>query len=199
MEKGKFIVIEGIDGSGKSTLCKKISEKLQEKGIPVFLTFEPSTSIYGKKLRESFTKKERPGIKKELELFTLDRREHINNEVNPALEKGIAVVCDRYYFSTMAYQGAMGADPKEIRKENESLFPMPDLVIILVIKPEDAILRITKSRGEAPNNFEKLDYLKKVSGLFDAINPPPPILRLDSNMSPEMLTEKALEYIDKIL
>jgi len=199
MNKGKFIVIEGIDGSGKSTLCLKISEKLQKIGIPVFLTYEPSTSVYGKELRESFIKKERPGIQKELELFTLDRKEHIKNEINPALNKGITVICDRYYFSTMAYQGALGADPQKIRQENESLFPIPDLVIMLVINPDDAILRITKNRGEKPNNFEKIDYLKKVSKIFNSINPPPAILRLDATMSPEILSEKAFEHIEKIL
>lgn len=169
MKKGFFIVFEGIDGSGKTTLAKRVVQKLLADGFEAIFTYEPTNGKWGKKLRKSFTAHKRLSSEEELELFLKDRKDHIEQIIQPALKNGITVVCDRYYYSTMAYQGARGIDPKMIEKMNKEFAIEPDFVFILEIPPEKALNRIVKGRKEPLNNFEKLEYLKKVNKIFKGL------------------------------
>ena len=196
--KGKLIVLEGIDGAGKSTLAKNLYKSLLKEGRPSILTFEPTKGRYGAKLRESFLSKERLSPEKELELFVLDRKEHLRDVVLPALKEGKIVICDRYYFSTIAYQGARGMDTAKIRKINEEFAPPPHLLFIVELEPEEAVLRIKEKRGEAPNSFEGLKYLKRVDFIFKGF-PDPFIERLDGALSEEKLLEAAFEKVHSLL
>jgi dTMP kinase len=135
---------------------------------------------------------------KELEFFLKDRKEHVEKIIRPCLEQKKIVVCDRYYFSTMAYQGARGLDPEAIRKTNETFAPMPDLVLLLELDPEAAIKRIRKSRGEVPDNFEQLAYLKKVAGIFKSLSDPF-VARIDATLPPEELMNSAWDLISDLL
>jgi len=168
-KRGLFIVFEGIDGSGKTTLAKLLTEKLASKGHNVHFTYEPTHGTWGEKLRESFTANRRLDLKEELELFLKDRKDHVEQEIRPLLAKGSIIICDRYYYSTMAYQGARGMDTKIIEKANKAFAPEPDILFLLKIEPENALKRIRQGRKESPNNFEKLDYLKKVDKIFDGL------------------------------
>ncbi len=192
--KGCLIVIEGIDGSGKTTLAKRLYERLKEKGLPVIFTFEPTNGPWGRKLRQGFMAAARPSPEDELALFMKDREQHVREVLLPALEQGKIIICDRYYFSTMAYQGARGLDPEEIRKTNETFAPKPDLVILMVISPEEGIKRIKSGRGEDPNNMERLDYLRKVSDIFSGLDDPF-IRRLDASRPQGELEEQALRWV----
>ncbi len=159
-----LIVIEGIDGSGKTTMAKFIEEELKKRGYDVVVFKEPTNSEWGRRIRKAFKNRNlRP--EDELELFIKDRIWDVKYNILPALKAGKIVVMDRYYYSTIAYQGALGIDPDYIRKLNEKIAPKPDLVIILDIKPETALERI-RMRGDKPNRFEDLEYLRRVREIF---------------------------------
>ena len=159
-----LIAVEGIDGSGKTTIVKFLEEELRRMGYDVLSLKEPTDSEWGKKIRESFKDRSlKP--EEELELFLKDREFNVQNNILPALEAGKIVIMDRYYYSTIAYQGSLGLDIDEIRRLNEMIAPKPDLVIILDVHPEIALERI-RMRGDKPNRFEDLEYLKKVREIF---------------------------------
>jgi dTMP kinase len=195
-KRGFFIVVEGIDGTGKTTFVRNLGAALTGKGVRAVTTFEPTRGRYGIMLRESFSAPERLSPEEECRLFTLDREEHVRKFILPHLERGDTVICDRYYFSTMAYQGARGLDTEEIRKKNRSVAPEPDLLFILELDPELAAKRITAGRGEKLNNFEQVAYLDKVDRIFRAMTECY-IRRIDASMPPEEMAEKAMEEIDR--
>ena len=195
---GLLLVVEGIDGTGKSTLAKGLAQALKAKGYDAVLTFEPTYGTYGKKLRESFKSKRRLSPEEELRLFTQDRMEHVKNLIMPSLGRGKIVISDRYYLSTMAYQGARGLDPEKIRKENESFAPVPHLAILLCLEPEEALKRITQKRGEVPNSFETLEYLRRVKEIFDSLDLPF-LERLDASLPPVEILSKAMELVTPLV
>ena len=160
---GYLIVIEGIDGTGKSTQATMLAEALRKSGREVVQSFEPTNGPWGKKLRDSATTG-RLSIEDELEYFINDRREHVEQLIIPTIKSGGIVILDRYYFSTMAYQGARGIDPEAIRVRNETFAPQPDILIILDLDVDIALQRIGVRDGEA-NEFEKresLDFCRKL-------------------------------------
>ena len=160
---GYLIVIEGIDGTGKSTQATMLAEALRKSGREVVQSFEPTNGPWGKKLRESATTG-RLSIEDELEYFINDRREHVEELIIPTIKSGGIVILDRYYFSTMAYQGARGIDPEAIRAKNEIFAPQPDMLIILDLDVDIALQRIGVRDGAA-NEFDKresLDFCRKL-------------------------------------
>lgn len=161
---GQLIVIEGIDGTGKSTQATMLAEALRKSHEEVVQSFEPTNGPWGKKLRESATTG-RLSIEEELNYFIRDRREHVENVITPVMERGGIVILDRYYFSTMAYQGARGLDPRKIREQNEQFAPKPDILIILDLDVDTALQRIGVRDGQA-NEFEKRESLDFCRTLF---------------------------------
>ncbi len=190
-----LIAIEGIDGSGKSTIADYLKEELEKEGFRVVVFKEPTNSIYGQKIRQSFNN--RLDAHKELELFLLDRKHDVEKNILPALKKGYIIVMDRYYYSTIAYQGARGIDIDKIKKMNEKIAPKPDLVIILDVKPEIGIRRI-KERGDKPNKFEDLEYLEKVRKIFLELKDDN-IVIVDANKNIEFVKNEVLRAIKKFL
>jgi len=162
---GRLIVLEGIDGSGKSTQAGRLVERLGERGLEAILLREPSDGPWGRKIREKAASRDSLTPEEELELFVKDRRENVERKIRPALDRGRIVVLDRYYFSTMAYQGAKGIDPVEIRRINEAFAVIPDLVIVLDIPADDGLERIA-GRGRRDWLFEREDYLCRVREIF---------------------------------
>ena len=161
---GWLVVLEGIDGAGKSTVLRHLAEYCEAQGLSTVLSGEPTRGQWGMKLRQSMTEG-RLTLEDELELFLKDRAEHVQTLIRPALAGGKMVLLDRYYFSTAAYQGARGADPLTILAENEKFAPKPDLVILLDFDPAQGLDRI-RARGDAPNTFEQLDQLQEVRRIF---------------------------------
>jgi dTMP kinase len=194
---GRLIIVEGIDGTGKTTLVKGLYRRLLAHGRPAVCTFEPSDGPWGRKLRKSFSAPERLAPESELELFQKDRRDHVAQVLKPDLAEGKVVVCDRYYFSTMAYQGARGLDPEAIRKANEAFAPTPDLVLLLDLAPEVALRRIRDTRGQTPNSFEQLAYLERVAAIFETLKDPF-VIRLDAVFSPERLLDLAWDCVQAL-
>lgn len=163
-QPGIFIVIEGIDGTGKSTQAKRLGEWFTAQGREVILSFEPTTGPWGKKVRESAATG-RLSPEDELQYFLNDRRQHVEELISPSLAAGKVVILDRYYFSTMAYQGARGFDPAEIRRQNEAFAPVPDLLLIMDLDVDSALERIGV-RGDTANEFEKRDNLERCREIF---------------------------------
>ncbi len=164
MPDGLFIVIEGIDGTGKSTQAQRLGEWFTSQGREVVLSREPTAGPWGKKLRESAATG-RLSPEDELEYFLNDRRQHVDELIAPSLAAGKVVILDRYYFSTMAYQGARGFDPAEIRRKNEAFAPVPDLLLIMDLDVDAALERIG-ARGDTANEFEKRENLERCRKIF---------------------------------
>jgi dTMP kinase len=167
---GWLIVIEGIDGAGKSTLVRQFADYCQAHGLGCVTSGEPTRGPWGQKLRRSMTEG-RLTLEEELDLFLKDRAEHVDTLIRPALQRGDVVVLDRYYFSTAAYQGARGVDPEWILARNEQFAPEPDLVLLLDFDPAAGLDRI-RARGDAPNSFEELEQLREVRRIFLSLRRP---------------------------
>jgi len=197
IDGGLFVVFEGIDGTGKSTQLHLLADKLQQMGYAVVSTREPTDGPFGKKIRELFVDREVVSSEEELELFIADRDQHVQEVIAPALAKGRIVVCDRYYLSTIAYQGANGLDPEFIMEKNMG-FPVPDLAIILEIEPAQSILRIQNQRNEIPNTFEKESNLRKVAAIFDLMQHPY-IERISASDSIENVHLQVVKAVKKTL
>ena len=191
MNRGLLIVFEGIDGSGKSTQCRMLADLLNKKGIANISLAEPTRGKWGMKIRQLLTKG-RNGISsnEELEWFMNDRREDVKHNIEPALKAGKVVLMDRYYFSTAAYQGALGFDPEKIRVDNERFAPIPDRVLIFHNSPEKSLERIESSREEK-SAFEKRDYLIEVQTIFKSFTGPN-IRYVSSDSSLEKVYEQVL-------
>jgi len=186
---GLFIVIEGIDGTGKSTQAKMLQKALQDTGAIVVLDHEPSDGPYGKILRESATTG-RLSPQDELDLFHKDRKHHVDELILPALERGETVILDRYYFSTMAYQGQRGFDREEIRKTNLGFAPNPDILFILDLEVDEARKRIG-TRGDTTNEFEKRDALQYCRDTFLSVS--------DADFAHIIDASKSIEEVHKEL
>lgn len=165
LKKGVLIVFEGIDGAGKSTQAEILLEQLETHGYPVVSFREPSNSKWGREIKRKAQHADSITPQEELELFQRDREENVRNNLKPALERKKIVILDRYYFSTIAYQGAKGIDPESIRKRNEAFIVRPDLVFILDVAAGKGLERID-DREQRDMLFEREDYLAKVRKLF---------------------------------
>ena len=193
---GFLVVLEGIDGSGKSTLQQRLAEWCRARELACTISREPTHGTHGNALRES-ARTGRLSLEEEMELFERDRAEHAATLIRPALARGDIVILDRYYFSTAAYQGARGADPAEIITRNEVFAPVPDLVLLLDLEPAAGARRI-ESRGHQPDDFEALDYQREVRRIFLSLDRPF-IHRLDATRPPEAVFADACNLLEKIL
>ncbi|NNK94276.1 MAG: dTMP kinase [Desulfobacterales bacterium] len=179
LSTGALIVFEGIDGTGKSTQLALLSSSLKKEGYDVITTREPTDGKYGRQIRALYSNRVSVSREQELDLFLSDREEHVNEVIGPSLALKKIVLCDRYFLSTAAYQGAAGFDPLDIIERN-SFAPMPDLALLLEISPEESIRRITEKRGDLLNDFEQLESLKQVDAIFSAMQLPY-IRRIDAS------------------
>ena len=123
VNRGRLVALEGLDGCGKTTQAARIAEALRARGRDVVQTREPSEGPIGRKIRELARAGERVPAERELQLFTDDRREHVAQVIEPALAAGRWVITDRYFLSTVAYQGARGLDWREILAQQRSRVP----------------------------------------------------------------------------
>ena len=163
--KGFLFVLEGIDGSGKTSACNQLETLLVQDGFDVERLREPThLSKWGLEIRARSPMGELTP-EEELELFIRDREWHVQNRIQPALESGKVVLLDRYFFATGAYQSTVTPFHwKEILKRNreEIHAPDPDLLIILDVPADVGLERATGREGKANLQFEKLDRLIKV-------------------------------------
>jgi dTMP kinase len=195
--RGLFIVFEGVDGAGKTTQVCLLAERLQGAGYEVVCLKEPTEGPWGQKLRQlaQHGRQEIPPAT-ELEWFLQDRREDVEHNIQPALARGQIVVLDRYYFSTIAYQGALQLDPEEIRARNEAFAPPPDLVFLLHLPAAQGWQRV-RQRGTL-SHFERLDYLERVAAIFAAMDFPY-LRRIDASADPLTVQEHIWQEVAALL
>lgn len=161
--EGLFIVLEGIDGAGTTSNARMLVSWLSAKGRKAWFTSEPTKGPVGLIIRKKLRDRNFNDPVLETLLFAADRAWHLREEILPYLERGYVVICDRYYESSVAYQGAQGAGLNWILKVNEK-FPEPDLTILLDIEPLMALERI-HSRAIV-ERFENISFLGKVREIY---------------------------------
>lgn len=202
-----FIVFEGVDGAGKTTLLTKLKRELESLGATTLSTREPggATSV-GASIRSLLLDPEREAIHPltELLLYSADRAEHVTSVVRPALERGEMVLCDRYYYSTLAFQGhGRGLDLRTISTLSAIATTQlePSLVILLDLDPAVALER-ARSRGKALDVIERqgLEFHTRIRQGFLSIaeESSTPFLILDGRASPDELCASALPYVEKL-
>lgn len=196
---GKLIVLEGLDGVGKTTQARLLAQYLTGLGLPVLLTREPTDGPYGRQIRQ-LIHGGRQGLPPagELELFLADRREHVREVIAPALAAGKIVITDRYYHSSMAYQGALGLDPGEIKRLHADFAPRPDIVVILELPLPEVQRRLQQRGGPLSPAFERLDYLARVAVIFQSIRGEN-IVRVDGLGSPDEVHARIVAHVQGIL
>ena len=176
---GKFIVLEGIDGCGKTTQINELSKWLPKSGLinknrTLIKTREPGGSILGRDIRDMILnnhKSNSPASLTELLLYSADRAEHISKIILPALKDGNWIISDRFSGSTLAYQGYGREINIDIIKQLENIVCQnirPDLTFLLEISPEESILR-RKNKVADRIESEGLEFLNKVNNGFKAI------------------------------
>ena len=165
---GKFIVFEGLDGSGQSTQAALLRDFLIKHGYDFILTKEPTqNSDAGKQIRQILDMKISMESQKIQEFFTQDRKEHLENLVSPSLKEGKIVICDRYFFSTFAFGVSDNLDLEWLINLNNN-FLYPDITFLLKVSPEVCVQRIEK-RGEGVKLFEKIDKLTRVWQTYEIL------------------------------
>ena len=174
--RGRFIVFEGIDGAGKTTQIDLLTKRLQAEGRRVYRTAEPTESVSGGLLRDALSGVSKRSACEMAALFVLDRIFHNTNPVNgieKMLADGVDVICDRYYYSSLAYQGSE-TDERWVREMNLNCpeIRRPDICVFLDLTPEQSMERIGKGRvmTEIYENAERLERVRrKFYSVFEAL------------------------------
>ena len=167
--KPLFIVLEGLDGSGGTTQSRLLQDWLVEEGREVHLTCEPSNRPVGLFLQKALsntTEEARLSDRVLPFLFAADRQDHLDEEINPALLSGKTVISDRYYHSSLAYQG-LSVGFSRVALLNDQ-FRVPDITFFLWLEPEVSFSRI-QHRGEPLERFETLDRLRSISEAYESV------------------------------
>jgi dTMP kinase len=172
VKRGTLLAFEGLDGCGKSTQVAELARALREAGRDVLATREPTDGPTGARIREMARSGAPLAPEEELRWFLEDRRAHVHEEIAPALAAGRVVVTDRYFLSTVAYQGARGLDWRRILAESEAEFPVPDLVLLLELDPALALSRARARPHAGELVFERADLLARAAAIFAAIDRP---------------------------
>jgi dTMP kinase len=186
--KSKFVVFEGIDGSGKSTQCLLLYDYISSLNIPAKLLAEPTNGKYGQKIRKMLQADKPLPVDEQIRLFIEDRKQDYKKNIAPCLKDNITIVMDRYFYSNAAYQGSKEIPPAEIIRRNlESGFPVPDRVYYIDIQPVIAMERIIARNGRGNTEmFEKISFLEKVRENFLAIQDNR-FRKIDGNLAPEKI------------
>lgn len=168
--RGLFIVFEGVDGAGKSSQLARLAERLSASGREVVRLVEPTHGPIGAEIRRRAREGPPLGAREELDLFLADRRGNVDDNVRPALARGAAVVQDRYYFSTAAYQAArpeLGLGPDEVVALHAPWAPRPDVVLLLDLPVASGLERVAR-RGPG-DAFEEVGRQEAVRRTFLAL------------------------------
>jgi len=194
-KRGIFICIEGIDASGKSTQARWLVRNLRRRGFNAIYTTEPSKGEVGSFIRRYILqrKKRVPAVIEAL-LFAVDRIDHVESKIEPALESGKIVVSDRYVYSSLAYQGAAGLDIDWIDQINRMALP-PDLSIYIDVPPEVVVKRIRRRRSV----METLKNLRRVREVYMQLVRERRLVLVDGNRPASEVAQNILTVVLKRL
>jgi dTMP kinase len=194
--RGLFIVLEGIDGAGKSEQAGRLAAWLRASGQTVVETREPTDGVWGRRYREWARAARGPieaSAAEVLQFFVEDRREHVEAVILPALSRGDVVVCDRYAASTRAYQAAQGIDRDKLRRLFEAdEFPRPDLELWLRIPVGPALERLGDGATE---RFERAAFLERVDLEYARLD----LTEVDATGSPDEVERAIRARVEPLL
>jgi dTMP kinase len=208
MRQGLLVVLEGVDGAGTTTQLQVVAERLANQGHKVHKTCEPSTGPVGRFLRQILTRALKDDQGRPLSfdwqtmtlLFAADRRDHLEREILPALERGEIVLCDRYLLSSLVYQSATSTDPVDavafVRSINQSAIT-PDLVCVFDVEPDVARQR-RAARGGPAELFEQDDLQRRLGQLYaqaEFLDPNSPIVRVNAELGIAELSEVLVQLV----
>lgn len=192
-----FFVIEGLDGSGKSTQSRLLHEHLSKRHKAV-LTTEPTDGFIGKQIRELLRSGQPLDPETRQLMFVADRANHVNTFIKPMIAKGNIVVSDRYFFSTIAYGVATGLDKSWIM-DMHRIFPMPDATFVIDLDPKTALERIAR-RGQNLEIFEKVALQTKIRAEYLALQKNyKRYFIIDGNRDAETISKEIIGIAEKIL
>ncbi len=202
-KRGRFIVLEGIDGAGKTTQAELLEAHLRSMGREVYRTAEPTPYPTGVRLREALGGKTKKSECEMAVMFVLDRiahNLHPTEGIEAVLDSGTDIICDRYYYSTLAYQGH-STDYEWVKSMNLSCpeIRRPDICIYLDLTPEQSLDRISRGR-DSVEIYENEETLRRVRqaffGVFDDLKCTDNIAVVDAYKAPEEIAEKIASLVD---
>lgn len=187
------MVLEGIDGAGKTEQTRRLVAWLRERGERVVETREPTDGEWGQRYRLWAGGETQAEPEEVLRFFVEDRREHVSRVIRPALEGGAVVVCDRYVASTLAYQAAQGLEPGVVRERMQGeRFPEPDLVLWLRLPVDQALARLGPNAGE---RFERAAFLERVDAEYARLG----LEEIDASASLDVVARAIQDRIQPLL
>ena len=190
---GLFVVLEGIDGAGKSEQARRLAAWLRERGERVVETREPTNGVWGQRYRAWARGDVQAEPEEVLRFFVEDRCEHVARVIGPALEEAAIVVCDRYVASTLAYQAAQGLERDHVAKRMErERFPQPDLALWLRLPVAQALERLGPTAHE---RFERAAFLERV----DAESARLDLLEIDARGSRDAVAQLIQKRVGELL
>ncbi|MFA5931169.1 MAG: dTMP kinase [archaeon] len=208
---GTFIAFDGGPGSGKGTMIRKTFDYVYGKSKKydnILVTDEPTNGPYGQKLRELFKKQKDPLdlVDEIFQAFVDDRKWHIENIIQPCLDKNFVIICDRYKYSSIAYQTVQGTDFNKVFNAHKD-FLSPDLALILDVEANEAVRRITSDKVDGEkrkqtDNFRQLDFVSSLRKHFlqlPSILPKENIKIIDANKPIEEVFAQIKPQLDKVL
>ncbi|MCL2605333.1 MAG: dTMP kinase [Defluviitaleaceae bacterium] len=196
----KFVVFEGLEGSGKSTQLRLLAEKLETLGVPHITTRQPSDNPIGKLMRtatDGFTKMENETMAL---LVAADRYQHVYDVVMPALEEGKAVLCDRYYYSSFACQGIDPGVYARVAAYNglAMAYCKPDLTFFLDTDPKECMRRITANRdyGGLYDSLTQLTEMReRYMAIFEQLKESDPVVVIDGGADEETIAAQIRNHL----
>jgi len=196
---GAFIVFEGADGAGKSSVCRRVAEALSARGMETYVTAEPTHEGIGKFIRDGAAGE--ISQRTEALLFVADRNDH-TEKMMKAVSEGKVVLCDRYFASTVAYQSARldgdASDREWLIDINSSFIRKPDATILLDIDPEVGMGRVG-TRGEEISKFERLDFQNQVRSNYLQLADEFGFEVVDASAGPDEVFAKVMEIVEDVL
>ncbi len=190
---GLFVVLEGIDGAGKSEQARRLAAWLRERGERVVETREPTNGVWGQRYRAWARGDVQAEPEEVLRFFVEDRCEHVARVIGPALEEGAIVVCDRYVASTLAYQAAQGLERDHVAKRMErERFPQPDLALWLRLPVAQALERLGPTAHE---RFERAAFLERVDAEYARLD----LLEIDASGSRDAVAQLIQKRVGELL
>lgn len=203
---GRFLVFEGIDGSGKTTQVRKVYERLKTANKNVLATFEPTDGPIGTLIRQMLSGKIATDQRTIASLFAADRTDHLVNPdtgIKRLVDQGQTIVCDRYYFSSYAYH-AQYMDMDWVIQANRLNADIlrPDATLFIDVDPDVCIRRIQNSR-EHLEIYEKIDIMKQVRAnyfkAFDRLKDQETVIVIDGNDTPERVAERVWDRVSQLV
>lgn len=203
---GRFLVFEGIDGSGKTTQVRKVYERLKAANKNVLATFEPTDGPIGTLIRQMLSGKIATDQRTIASLFAADRTDHLVNPdtgIKRLVDQGQTIVCDRYYFSSYAYH-AQYIDMDWVIQANRLNADIlrPDATLFIDVDPDVCIRRIQNSR-EHLEIYEKIDIMKQVRAnyfkAFDRLKDQETVIIIDGNDTPERVAEQVWDRVRQLV